>query len=155
MDNLFISSYLERLQDLQDSLNKAIEGLPDEAMDWEPGSEMNSIAVLLAHTAGSLRYWIGDGALGEPSGRVRENEFKTRGVSSQEMQRRLDSVFDYARSSLPRLTLEDLEEGTPLKWHDKPVSCGWTLLHALEHGFLHLGHIQITRQLWMDKFKPA
>jgi hypothetical protein len=24
----------------------------------------------------------------------------------------------------------------------------WSLLHALEHTALHLGHMQLTRQLW-------
>jgi len=151
MDNRFIASYMERLENLHKNLLEAIEGLSPEAMDWEPGHEMNSIAVVLAHTAGSLRYWIGDVALGEPSGRVRENEFKTRAVSSQEMQRRLDAVLAYARSSLPRLSLDDLEKEAHPVEDDEPVTRGWALLHALEHGYMHLGHIQLTSQLWKQR----
>jgi hypothetical protein len=30
---------------------------------------------------------------------------------------------------------------------------GWALLHALEHTAIHLGHIQITQQLWDQKNK--
>ena len=149
MDNAFFASYLDRLENLHKNLRAAVEGLPPEAMDWEPGPEMNSLAVLLAHTAGSLRYWIGDVALGEPSGRVRQSEFKTRGVTSPEMQQRLDAVLAYARAALPRLSLDDLQKETRVE--DRQVSCAWALLHALEHGALHLGHIQLTSQLWKQR----
>jgi len=151
MDDHFIASYMERLENLHKNIGEAIEGLPLEAMDWEPGPEMNSVAVLIAHTAGSLRYWIGDVALGEPSGRVRESEFQTRGVSSQDMQLRLDAVLAYARTSLPRLRLEDLEKEAHLTKDGETIPCAWALLHALEHGYLHLGHIQLTSQLWKER----
>jgi uncharacterized damage-inducible protein DinB len=155
MDNSFIPSYLERFGNLHKNLSESIEGLSIEAMDWEPGPGMNSLAVILAHTAGSLRYWIGDVALGEPSGRVRASEFKTRGVTSQEMQHRLDAVLAYAQASLPRLKLEDLERDASPAAEDEPVSRGWALLHALEHGYLHLGHVQLTSQLWKERSVPA
>lgn len=148
MENNFLSSYLDRLETLHKQLCEEIEGLPVEAMDWEPGQDMNSIAVLLAHTAGSLRYWIGDVALGEPSQRDREREFQTRGVASQEMQARLDAAFEYLRGGVPRLHMADLGKEGYARRGGESVSRGWALLHALEHGFLHLGHIQLTRQLW-------
>jgi ankyrin repeat protein len=30
----------------------------------------------------------------------------------------------------------------------------WCLAHALEHTALHLGHMQITRQLWEQRGSP-
>jgi uncharacterized damage-inducible protein DinB len=150
MKDTFFADYLQRLEYLQRGFHQEVEGLPAEAMDWVPGPDMNSVAVLLAHTTGSLRYWIGDIALGDPSGRVREREFQTRGSSSAEMLRHLDDVIDYAREGLPRLSLADLDTvRTPdPQMEGRPVTCGWALLHALEHGSLHLGHIEITCQLW-------
>jgi uncharacterized damage-inducible protein DinB len=143
----FFASYLERLENLHKNFHEAIEGLPPEAMDWEPGPEMNSIAVILAHTAGSLRYWIGDVVLGEPSGRVRESEFQTRGITSQEMLQRLGTVIAYAQAVLPRLRMEDLAREIT-QADGKTVSASWALLHALEHAYMHLGHVQLTSQLW-------
>jgi len=140
--------YIERLENLNRHLLQALQDLPQEALDWVPGPEMNSLAVLLAHTTGSLRYWIGDVALGVPSGRDRELEFHARGLDRDEYQRRLGDVLAFVRLNLPQLELQDLSRPGHLGKDNQPVTRGWALLHALEHGYLHLGHIQITRQLW-------
>lgn len=119
-------------------------------MDWSPGPQMNpkmnSVAVLLAHITGVLHEGI-DLALDVPPSRVRTQEFQTHGVPSAEMLDRLDRVIDYAREALPRLDLADL--GQPRT--DGPITCGWALLHALEHAYLHLGHLQLTCQLWRQR----
>ncbi len=146
MENNFFADYQERLDNLRHGLYLEIKDLPAEALDWVPGIEMNSVVVLLAHTAGSLRYWIGDVALRDPSGRVRESEFQTQGLPGTELLHRLDIVFDYLSSVLPRLHWDDLAQERRIG-EDRVVSCAWALLHALEHGYLHLGHIQLTCQL--------
>jgi len=106
---------------------------------------MNSVAVLLAHITGVLREGI-DLAPGDSPSRIRAEEFRTHGVLSTEMLSRLDDVIDYARSALPRLSLEDLPKER--QDEDGTITCGWALLHALEHAYLHLGHIQLTCQMW-------
>lgn len=110
--------------------------------------KMNTVAVLLAHITGVLHEGM-DLALDIPPSRVREQEFQTHGLLSAEMLRRLDTVIDYARSALPRLDLEDLAQAR--KDEDGMVTCGWVLLHALEHAYLHLGHIQLTVQMWRQR----
>ena len=150
MKDQFFADYLERLEDLQHRLHKAERDLPAEAMDWSPGPEMNSVAVLLAHIVGVLHEGM-DIALGDPPGRVREQEFQTRGMLSAEMLRRLDAVIDYARGALPRLGVEDLAKVR--KDEDGTITCGWALLHALEHAYLHLGHLQLTCQMWRQRQK--
>jgi uncharacterized damage-inducible protein DinB len=147
----FFSNYLDRLENLNKHLSQEIQGLPQTALDWSPGPETNSLAVLLAHIAGSLRYWIGDVALEQPSGRVREQEFQTRGLGAEALQRRLDEVVVYARLNLPRLSLADLDQKRQPGRGEEMVTCGWALLHALEHGYLHLGHVELTRQLWENQ----
>ncbi len=146
----FFADYLERLEGLQRGLHNDVQNLPMEAMDWSPGPNMNSVAVLLAHIVGVLREGV-DIALGDPSDRVREQEFQTRGVPRDEMLRRLDAVIDYARENLPRLGLADLSKER--QDEDGPVTCGWALLHALEHASLHFGHLQITSQMWRQAEK--
>ena len=150
MKHQLFADYLQRLEDLQHRLHKEVQDLPAEAMDWSPGLDMNSVAVLLAHIAGLLREGI-DLALDEPPSRVRAQEFQTRGVLSAEMLRRLDAVIDYARGALPRLGLEDLDKER--EDEDGTITCGWALLHALEHAYLHLGHLQLTCQIWRQQEK--
>jgi uncharacterized damage-inducible protein DinB len=140
----FFADYLERLEALQHRLQQEVRDLPAEAMDWSPGPAMNSVGVLLAHITGVLQEGI-ELALDVPSSRVRKQEFQTQGVSSTEMLRRLDAVLASARNSLPRLGLEDLAQAR--QDEDGPVTCGWALLHALEHAYLHLGHLQLTGQI--------
>ncbi len=141
-----------RFQQQHANLAQAVEGLPVEALDWIPGPEMNSINMVIAHTLGAERRMVGTIALGEPSVGGRDEEFATRGWSADEVKRRLAAADDYLRGALPRLGLEDLEAVriTPRK---EQRTVAWALLHALEHTSEHLGHIQITRQIWEQKSK--
>ena len=70
----FFEEYVGRLQSLHDEIKHALEGVAQEALDWAPGPEMNSLAVLVVHLSGAERFWIGDVAAAEPSGRNREAE---------------------------------------------------------------------------------
>ena len=144
------ADYWQRLEDLQHRLHKDVRDLPAAAMDWSPGPQMSSVAVLLAHITGLLREGI-DIALNEPPQRVRAQEFQTHGVSSAEMLHRLDAVLDYAHNALPSLDLANLDEER--EDEDGKITCGWALLHALEHAYMHLGHLQLTCQIWRQKEK--
>lgn len=144
--NVIATDYLERLDSLQEEINKTIDGLPQNALDWFPGPGMNSLAVLVAHTAGSLRYWVGDVAGEDPSGRDRPAEFRTQGVSWKILSQKLADSIAYAHEFLPRLADKDL--GSTRFLTDRQVTVSWALAHALEHTALHTGHIQLTRQLW-------
>jgi hypothetical protein len=73
----FFDDLYDRFHELHTDAAKALEGLPPKALDWVPGPEMNSIGVLVVHSIGAERYWLGV-ALGEPPSRDREAEFQTR-----------------------------------------------------------------------------
>ncbi|MGA2504164.1 MAG: DinB family protein [Anaerolineales bacterium] len=143
----FYNDLIDRLSELHTDIGKSLEGLPVEALDWVPGPEMNSLSVLVFHLTGSERYWIGV-AINEAPERDREAEFRTKGVSAEELKARLVSADEFARESLASLSLKDLEAARHSPRNDKSFSAGWCLAHALEHSALHTGHIQITRQLW-------
>jgi len=66
MEQLF-ADMSERLATLVRAIEAAVDGVPAEDMDWKPAPDMNSLAVLLTHTAGALRYWVGDMAGEQPS----------------------------------------------------------------------------------------
>jgi uncharacterized damage-inducible protein DinB len=144
----FFSQYCQILEESYNLLARAIEGLPQEALDWVPGQDMNSLCVLIVHTAGAERFWVGDVALGEPSGRDRAAEFTAKGWSEAALKKRLDDTLAYTRQALSRLTLADLEKPCTHPRTGEQITAGWALMYALEHTSLHLGHAQITRQLW-------
>jgi len=147
---VFYDDLFDRFYELHTENVKALDGYPSEALDWAPGPEMNSIAVLVVHLASAERYWIGV-ALNEPPDRDREAEFMTKGLSADALKAQLFSADDYARQALARLSLPDLEAVRHSPRNAKAFTAGWCLAHALEHTALHTGHIQLTRQLWEQK----
>lgn len=151
---IFFQDYLERLQALHHEIAEAIAGLPQAALDWTPAPQANSIAVLVVHLVGAERYWMGDVGLGQPSGRDRAAEFLVAGISSAELVARLESASSYARTALQGLQVADLAAQRVSPRDGQGLTAGWALLHALEHSAIHLGHIQLTRQLWESAF-PA
>ncbi|MFN8376829.1 MAG: DinB family protein [Anaerolineae bacterium] len=144
----FFSGYLDVMTHSHAEFKKTFADLPQEALDWVPGTEMNSFCVLVVHTAGATRYWVGDVAMGELSGRDRAAEFLAHGLDGDTLRQRLDNVLTYTQGVLERLTLDDLERVCIVPRDGRQTTAGWALLHALEHISLHLGHAQITRQLW-------
>lgn len=138
----------ERLEAMQRAIEGAIEGLPDEALDWQPGPGMNSLGVLVTHTIGAQRFWIGDVAGGDDSGRNREAEFRANGIGAAELIERSRAVLTHSRSVLGGLSPVDLSVVRAVATSGRRVTTTWAILHALEHTALHTGHIEITRQLW-------
>jgi hypothetical protein len=149
-----LEGYSERLQALHANIERSIEGLLLPALDWAPGPDMNSLGVLAAHVAGAERYWIGDVVGRDPSGRDRAAEFHAHGLDAATLTARLAQTLAHSQAVLAGLTLPDLEATrvSPRDGHEFTVA--WCLAHALEHTALHLGHMQITRQLWEQRGAP-
>ncbi len=152
----FYESYYERLQTLHREIGAAIADLPPEALDWQPLPAMNSLTVLVMHVAGAERYWIGDVAGQDPSGRNRPAEFESRGLDLPALQERLEQTLAHSLAVLQRLALTDLDQPRLSPRNGETFSVGWALLHALEHSAIHLGHIHAGRDLWLaDAAKSA
>jgi uncharacterized damage-inducible protein DinB len=142
----FFKDYLSLLQDCHKGILEALEGLPPAALDWTPGPDMNSISILVFHLTGAERYWIGDIAAQDPTERDRDAEFRVHGVEMDVLKKRLSNNLEYARIVLDKMNIQDLET-TRTSANGREFTVAWALLHALDHATLHLGQIQITRQL--------
>ena len=147
MEKLF-EAHLDLLRTCHREILKALDGLPSQALDWSPGPGTNSISVLIFHLTGSERYWIGDVAMRESSNRDRDAEFAVHGQDIDTLKQRLDDSLAYAGTVLARLTVNDLSQSRQAPSDGRTVTIAWVVLHALEHAAIHLGHIQLTRQLW-------
>ncbi|MBZ0309597.1 MAG: DUF1572 domain-containing protein [Anaerolineae bacterium] len=147
----FFESYLELMHSLHHDIEKAFTELPQEALDWAPLNDSNSINVMVTHLTGAERYWIGDVAAQDSSDRNRNAEFEVKGLDAAALKQRLQNSENYARQALESMQVTDLglERSSPR--NDRKFTVSWALLHALEHTALHLGHIQMTRQLWDQK----
>lgn len=144
----FFKEYLNILQTCHADILKALDGLPPAALDWILGPDMNSISVLVFHLTGAERYWIGDVAAQDPTERDRDAEFKVHDVGVDVLKKRLTDNMEYERAALEKLTIQDLETTRVSPRDGRGFTVAWALLHALEHSTLHLGQIQLTRQLW-------
>jgi hypothetical protein len=146
--HIFYETYLDRLEALHRDIERSIDGMPQDGLDWVPGEDIPSICVLVTHLTGAERYWIGDIGGQDPSGRNREAEFKVKGIGFPELQRRLSGSSLYARNLFESVKLKDLEAIRISPRDGGQITVSWALLHALEHSAIHLGHIQLIRQLW-------
>ncbi len=147
----FYFEMLVRFRELHAEIEKALEPLPPDAMDWSPGSEMNSVSVLIYHLTGAERFWVGDVVMRDSSNRDRQAEFQVTGLDKNVLLQRLHETEAYMTSAFDTLQLPDLEtiRTHPNRGYDVTVASA--LLHALEHAATHLGHIQLTTQLWQQR----
>lgn len=151
-----IQGYLTTLNELQDQIKSLLEGLPQEALDWRPiqgEGELatNSLAAVITHLAGSETYFMKEIIGRQPIKRDREAEFVTRGVNVSALKTRLEAAAKSAEEVLSPMTEGQLEEGR--KFRDRQVTVRWSILHVIEHTAQHVGHMQLTRQLWLAKSK--
>ena len=150
----FLEDYLDNLQELHNDLRSAVAGLTPAALDWTPGPGCNSLSQIITHIAGAERFWIGDVVAGEPFDRDRDAEFQVRGIEMESLLKKLTDSLDYTRRVLEKLSPDDLGSMRLSSRKRSEVTVAWALDHALKHTAQHLGHIQLTRQLW-DMAAPA
>ena len=154
-----LGNYLQLIEDLRGQVRDLIADLPAEALNWRPIEGVdehaaNSLAVLAAHVAGAEHFWIAEVIGGRPPTRDRDAEFKLEVADAVELVRRFDAVQVETREVFFVLTAADLE-GTR-EARGKAVAVRWGILHVIDHTALHLGHMQITYQLWNEgKGKPS
>jgi hypothetical protein len=119
-----LEAYLERLEALHAEIQQIIADLSPEALDWTPGPEMNSLGVLVAHVAGSERYWIGTVVGDAPLERDRDAEFRTHGLDGVTLAAQLDpEMIKNIRWPGPYCTLWSIRPYTPGRF-SLPTNCG-------------------------------
>ena len=146
-----LENYSSRIDDLRRQVRDLIGDLPPDALNWRPTDEpgdhaSNSLAVLAAHVAGAEHFWIGEVVGGLPPTRDRDGEFETQARKATELVDLLDQVGAETRKVFASLTLSDLEGVRRVR--DRSVPVRWGIVHIIDHTALHLGHMQLTVQLW-------
>jgi hypothetical protein len=131
---------------------ETIEGIDPPRLNVMPEIEgTNSPYVLVAHVLGNARAWLIGIACEQDISRDRPGEFASSGESAARLRAQLTDLEGEMADALPRLT--DLDKRLMPRqdlWGPNPVqeiSVRQALLQVVEHASLHLGHLEITRDL--------
>ena len=144
----YFEVYDQMISELLERMDGAFSDLSEEALDWTPDPAVNSITVLVVHTTAALRYWIGN-MLGDESGvRDRGEEFKAKGYSKVQLHELIWAAEETVHKVLEGCTMKTLEQKHYSVIHKDYFTGTFSLAHALEHTALHLGHLEIMRELW-------
>ena len=146
-----LANYLERIEDLRSQISGLIAELPAEALNWRPieGKDdhaTNSLAVLATHIAGAEHFWIAEVVGDWPETRDRDAEFATVATNAAEIIQLLEKNALETREVFSTLGESELNGTRQTRGRTVPVR--WCILHVIDHTSLHLGHMQITYQLW-------
>jgi hypothetical protein len=151
-------SELDALQaSIRDRLVRVVgtlDGLTAAQLNYHvPVDGGNSAYVLAVHTLGNARAWVLGIACGRDMRRDRPAEFAATGTDTRALHTLLASLLGEMSEGLATLTPSDLDRRlVPPKelWGEnqpREISVRDALLQVVEHASLHLGHLQLTRDL--------
>jgi len=142
---------------IRDGLERVVatlDGLTADQLNYHvPVDGGNSAYVLAAHTLGNARAWVLGIACGRDIGRDRLAEFRASGSDTSALRAMLASLQREMCEALATQTPADLDRRlVPPKrlWGEnqpRDISVRDALLQVIEHASLHLGHLQLTRDL--------
>jgi hypothetical protein len=128
------------------------DDLSDEQMNADPGfAPSNTPYQLAVHVAGSTRFWTITDTGGADFHRDREAEFVAVG-KGETVRQDYDLLIRQIDEHLGSLSGNDLDRpqivsGARFGGWPETITQRDAVLHALEHIGIHLGHVQIQRQL--------
>jgi hypothetical protein len=140
-------------------LKEAIAGLPDEAFDWTPAPNTNSLTVLTRHSIAASRFFFGV-ASGRPGSIAayrrgdRAEAFRSQGGDAAGLTRAIDAFLPEMDSILTGGTEAHLGEmtGWPEEAPEVPVRTGAEILvSGIGHLREHVGQAQLMRDLWLAR----
>jgi hypothetical protein len=156
MPEMVLTTTYDILERQLAQFREAIDGIPDEDLNtWKPsaesngGGEMNTFAALAVHITGAGTWRVFQQVYGDEVPRDRDAEFRATATVA-EIREMFDAWLAGYRERLQRSDQPDLSSlpDTPREDHPDWTRLRW-LLTMIDHNALHLGHVQIHRQLWL------
>ena len=149
---------LATLERLTHDLVHEIDGAPPEALDWSPCADANSAAAILTHSFGAARHWLVAYVGKIASERDREAEFHATREQLGDPNLRAERWLADARAALDPLTTADLDAPCAMPASARQGYGDLTnraaVLHVIEHLGTHIGHLQLTMQVWRAQMAP-
>lgn len=139
---------VQRILDRQaERYGKVVDALPEDALNWRPGNEeTNSVAQLIRHTTAVQNLLLAR-ALGESVAHDQEESLRHDPATKEELHGLLADAKAKKDEQLARLDHMDMSEmldnGRAPRAH--------FVIHTADHGQEHLGHAELTKQLWEQR----
>ena len=151
---LFADKFAEVEQLLADLPPAALTWKPFESSPWQGAA--GSLGWLTAHAISSTVYllkraeWtMGRIEWNEVQGDQGKEEFTTANHDPANMRARAGAAQSYVQQMLDSLTYAELDASRPhVKRPELVFTARFDIQHASEHMSQHIGHAQLTRQLW-------
>lgn len=145
-------TYVRYIGVVRDAIFIELNALSDEALNWPLGvPETNTLYMSAFHASMSTRSWVLVRASGGKIERDRDAEFKASGTLKQ-LRGHWDETVTLSEQVVSKFVDGDFRSprrmvflATGTEQEGTVRDC---LLHAIEHANIHLGHIQLARQLW-------
>jgi uncharacterized damage-inducible protein DinB len=142
-----IQEFADRLDEIRRQARDAIQDLDERGLNSTPlDQDASSPAVLVHHMAGVERMWLRQIIGGVDVGRHRPEEFSAEARSVADLEKLLDEAGRTTREVLSDLTTERLRAIRDFRGEQRSVQ--WCLLAAMDHMSGHVGHLQLTRQMY-------
>lgn len=152
-----VATWLGALEDARGRTLRALEGIREEQLDWEPEGGTNTIGALLYHIAAIEADWLFADILGPESDRawpaelfphdVRDDEGILTAIRGSPLDGHLERLAQTRALLLENLsdfTAEDFHRVRPREDYD--VSAAWVLHHLLQHEAEHRSQISALRE---------
>jgi hypothetical protein len=133
-----------------DRILACTEGMDGDALNWKPAQNTNSLWVLATHMMGNVTQNILVVLGGAPDTRDRDAEFAASGSSGEELRVHWAELRPRLERRLSELSGELLD-----KEYEHPrrgrMSGRELLINAATHAGEHVGHAELTRDLYRAK----
>jgi uncharacterized damage-inducible protein DinB len=137
------------VEETKEEIKGIITGLDSETLNWTPlPTDANSIYQLVMHICGSEAQWIHETIGGIDVNRDRPAEFEASGDDVSVLQALLDANAYATTKVLESLTPEQLDEVRDTRTASGAMTVRQAILRQIHHHAVHLGHIQLTKQLY-------
>jgi hypothetical protein len=161
LDTSEAAVYRRLFDDLYQALEQLLADLPNEALLWKPFEQSpwqgpsNSLGFVVAHAVSSTvyllrraEYSMGRREWSEVDGDEGREEFGPANHDVDYLRARAKRTQEYVHQFLASVTSTDLDASRVHPKRPITFSARQDMAHALDHLSQHIGHGQLTRQLW-------
>jgi hypothetical protein len=136
------------LDEQAERYRRVVAGLPEEALNWRPGDATSSVAQLVRHAAAAQDLLLGI-ALGDEPPWDQDDSLRNDPATKEELVGLIAAA--QARKDEQLARIDPLDLGETIESSDGPGLRGYFVAHCAEHGAEHLGHAELTKQLWEQR----